>query len=334
MTEARMASVRIVEVDPVVRFDAGSEPPLRDLVSASDLLGAHTAATASDAASDTDTDTDTGTGMGTGTRAAWGRSKKGVVAGAAVVGAILIAVPFLVDAFGDDSGERGSASGATADSDLGGHGTGDAPGAFGSGSPSTDSTSHLTSVDSTGNTSDEGVEGEGAGEDVGDKGGDGDSSSTKSTDTTKSSTTGTSSSGQATTGTGGSTTVSGVSIRSHASGKCIDVSGGESKDGVPLDILGCAGAARMSWTFASDGTVRALGRCMDVAWGSTDNGAQIQLADCNGEPAQQFRLNDAHDLVNQQADKCVDVTDARTANGTGLQIWDCTGADNQKWSKG
>ncbi|MFE7931092.1 ricin-type beta-trefoil lectin domain protein [Streptomyces sp. NPDC057456] len=330
MTEARMASVRVVEVDPVVRSDAGSEPPLPDLVSASDLLGAHTAATASDAAYGTGT----GTGLGTGTRTPWGRSKKGVVAGAAVVGAILIAVPFLVEAFGDDSGERGStsASGATADSDLGGHGTGDAPGAFGSGSPSTDSTSHLTSVDSTGKTSDEGVEG--AGEDVGKKGGDGDSSSTKSTDTTKSSTTGTSSSGQATTGTGGSTTVSGVSIRSHASGKCIDVSGGESKDGVPLDILGCAEAARMSWTFASDGTVRALGRCMDVAWGSTDNGAQIQLADCNGDPVQQFRLNDAHDLVNRQADKCVDVTDARTANGTGLQIWDCTGADNQKWSKG
>ncbi|MEU9430973.1 RICIN domain-containing protein [Streptomyces sp. NPDC048252] len=63
---------------------------------------------------------------------------------------------------------------------------------------------------------------------------------------------------------------------------------------------------------------------MDVAPGSTGNGAKVQLADCDGDPAQQFRLNDAHDLANRQADKCVDVTDVQTADGTGLQIWDCT----------
>ncbi|MEU9271530.1 RICIN domain-containing protein [Streptomyces sp. NPDC048251] len=318
MTEARMAAVRVVEPDPVEQSDPGADSargpgiglglrtrpgPRPALGSASgDLLVAHTAATVSD------------TTARTGRR----RLNKGVLAGAAAAGAILVAVPFLVSAVGDGDGRRGSASGATADGDLGDHATGDAPGAFGSASPSSDAKSHLTSVGSPGSPSAPSAP----------------SSSSKSTDTTGPTTAGTSSSGHASTGTGGSTTVSGVSIRSHASGKCIDVSGGESKDGVPLDMLDCASAARMSWTFASDGTVRALGRCMDVAWGSTGNGAKVQLADCNGDPAQQFRLNDAHDLVNRPADKCVDVTDAKTADGTGLQIWDCTGADNQKWSKG
>ncbi|WP_020126506.1 RICIN domain-containing protein [Streptomyces sp. 303MFCol5.2] len=317
MTEARMAAVRVVEPDPVGQSDPGADavrgpgtglglstrPEPEPEPASGDLLVAHTAATASD------------TAARTGRR----RLGKGVLAGTAVAGLILVAVPFLVSAVGD--GKRGSASGDTVDSDLGDHATGDAPDAFGSASPSSDAKSHLTSVGSAGSPSVPSAPSA-------------PSSSSASPDTTEPATAGTSSSGHASTGTGGSTTVSGVPIRSHASGKCIDVSGGESVDGVPLDILDCASATRMSWTFASDGTVRALGRCMDVAGGSTGNGAKVQLADCNGGPAQQFRLNDAHDLVNRQADKCVDVTDAKTADGTGLQIWDCTGADNQKWSKG
>ncbi|WP_075028235.1 RICIN domain-containing protein [Streptomyces mirabilis] len=96
----------------------------------------------------------------------------------------------------------------------------------------------------------------------------------------------------------------GVSIWSHATGRCIDVSGGQGKDGTPLDIWDCGSGARMTWQFRSDGTVRAMGKCMDVAWGSTADGATIQLANCSGNPAQRFRLNPAHDLVNPQADKC------------------------------
>ncbi|TFV33512.1 hypothetical protein E4K10_35610 [Streptomyces sp. T1317-0309] len=128
--------------------------------------------------------------------------------------------------------------------------------------------------------------------------------------------------------------VAGVSIWSHASGRCIDVSGGRGNDGTPLDIWDCGGTARMKWQFMSDGTVRAMGKCMDVAWGSSANGAVIQLANCSGNPAQQFRLNSAHDLVNPQADKCVDVKDEGTGNGTRLQLWSCNGQDNQKWSSG
>ncbi|MFJ5304439.1 ricin-type beta-trefoil lectin domain protein [Streptomyces sp. NPDC088350] len=125
-----------------------------------------------------------------------------------------------------------------------------------------------------------------------------------------------------------------VLIRGHASGRCIDVTGGSSADQTRLQIWDCTGTARQKWRFASDGTVRALGKCMDVNGGSRDDGAWIQLVACNGTGAQQFRLNAAHDLVNTQADKCVDVTDVGTGNGTQLQLWTCTGGDNQKWSTG
>jgi streptogrisin C len=70
---------------------------------------------------------------------------------------------------------------------------------------------------------------------------------------------------------------------------------------------------------------------MDVAWGSRDNGANIQIANCSGNPAQQFVLTGAGDLVNPQSNKCVDAQNWGTGNGTKLIQWDCHGGSNQKW---
>ncbi|WOH19406.1 family 16 glycosylhydrolase [Paenarthrobacter sp. GOM3] len=121
-----------------------------------------------------------------------------------------------------------------------------------------------------------------------------------------------------------------VRIQGYA-GKCIDIAGRQAIDGSQLQLWDCDTAASEQWTFAGNGTVRALGKCMDVAWGSTSNGARIQLTTCNGSAAQQFVLNSAGDLVNPQANKCVDVADWSSANGARLQLWDCAGSANQKW---
>jgi streptogrisin C len=135
--------------------------------------------------------------------------------------------------------------------------------------------------------------------------------------------------GLVTTGTGGSTSrIIGLA------NKCIDVPGSNSADGTALQLYDCNGTAAQAWTFAGDGTVRALGKCMDVAWGSRDNGATIQLVGCSGNPAQQFVLSGAGDLVNPQANKCVDVADGNSANGARLQQWECAGTANQKWRRG
>ncbi|WP_070018231.1 RICIN domain-containing protein [Streptomyces nanshensis] len=123
-----------------------------------------------------------------------------------------------------------------------------------------------------------------------------------------------------------------VRIWNHNSDQCVNVPGGEGRDGKPLEIRTCSDADSMRWTFADDGTVRAYGLCMDVANGSTENGAVIQLAYCSGNPAQQFRLSEGSDLVNPQADKCVAVRDGDVQSGTPLQLWECSGDDSQKWS--
>ncbi|MEU6353682.1 RICIN domain-containing protein [Streptomyces sp. NPDC047072] len=243
-----------------------------------------------------------------------GRPRKALLAGAALLGALLIAVPFLLLDVGDGDRKSTGADG-TGDTVLGDHWTGDAVGTFGTASPTDGSPSARASANEvTGRTVDQKEQ---------DK--DSPSPDSRATQTAADQQADPASTAKAPAPTG-------VRIRGHGSGRCVDVTGGGTAERTPLQIWDCSGAARQSWRFASDGTVRALGMCMDVDGGSRDDGARVQLVSCNGTGAQQFRLNAAHDLVNVQADKCVDVKDVATGNGARLQLWSCTGADNQKWS--
>ncbi|MEU4108373.1 ricin-type beta-trefoil lectin domain protein [Streptomyces sp. NPDC027717] len=116
-------------------------------------------------------------------------------------------------------------------------------------------------------------------------------------------------------------------------GKCLDVAGGSSANGTPVQLYDCNGSTAQQWTVAADGSVRALGKCLDVVSASTADGAKVQLYDCNGTAAQRWSYNTATgDVVNTTADKCLDVTDNSSANGARAQIWSCTGAANQKWT--
>ncbi|WP_436970586.1 protein kinase domain-containing protein [Micromonospora avicenniae] len=125
----------------------------------------------------------------------------------------------------------------------------------------------------------------------------------------------------------------GDQIVSYASGRCIDIPGGNATAGARLRIWDCRRTAGQLWTFPSDGSVRSMGKCLDVAGHSTQNGATVQLADCTGASSQRFNLNNAHDLVYVRADKCVDVVDANPDNGARLQLWDCNGGAHQKWRR-
>ncbi|MFI9728398.1 ricin-type beta-trefoil lectin domain protein [Streptomyces sp. NPDC052092] len=118
------------------------------------------------------------------------------------------------------------------------------------------------------------------------------------------------------------------------SDRCVTVplKKGKAQDGTGLALQDCdPKAPNQRWEFLDDTSVRSMGMCMDVAWGSRDDGALIQLARCTTNPAQDFVMSGAADLVNPQADKCVDAMWSGTANGTGLHLWTCGGTPNQKW---
>ncbi|RAO45878.1 glycoside hydrolase family 16 protein [Micromonospora saelicesensis] len=136
-----------------------------------------------------------------------------------------------------------------------------------------------------------------------------------------------------TSGGGGDPTPGTNRIRGAQSGRCIDIPGANPVEGAKLQIWDCNTTAAQSWTFASDGTVRAMGKCMDPAWAGTANGTDVNLVSCNGNTAQRFTLNASGDLVNLNANKCVDVREANPNNGGKLHLWDCLGAANQKWSR-
>jgi beta-glucanase (GH16 family) len=117
-------------------------------------------------------------------------------------------------------------------------------------------------------------------------------------------------------------------------GKCVDVASAGTANGTAIQLYDCNSTTAQSWTWNSDGSVRALGKCMDVSGGSTANGAQVQLYDCNGSGAQGWTYNSSTgQIVNPQANKCLDATGASSANGTRLQIWDCSGGANQRWTR-
>jgi hypothetical protein len=125
----------------------------------------------------------------------------------------------------------------------------------------------------------------------------------------------------------------GNTIRSNWNNKCIDVPASNFADGQRLSVWDCHGGANQRWEFTG-GTVRTQNnKCMDVAWGSRDNGAAIQIVTCSGNPAQQFVLNQAGDLVNPQSDKCVDIAGWNGNNGAELHLWQCVGGANQKWRR-
>ncbi|MFD4338841.1 ricin-type beta-trefoil lectin domain protein [Streptomyces anulatus] len=268
-----------------------------------------------------------------------GRPGRAALAGAAVVGAVLVSVPFLVLAGNNDEGPE-QTNAAAAGTVLDGSGP-EAPGEFAVTAPETSAPAEdgkgkkaEAKPEKAGNPVPV-VPSAGGGKEEAKKG-DGSKDTAEKADVPKE---------QPEKESGGgknqpakaqpAVTFSGpVSFRSHLSGRCLDVPGHNFNDGQPLFMWDCNGADAQKWRFASDGTIRARDKCLDVANANFNNGSRIQLAWCNGADAQKFTLNGAHDLVNTAVGKCVDIPNHSKGRGpeTYLILFDCTGNDNQKWS--
>lgn len=127
----------------------------------------------------------------------------------------------------------------------------------------------------------------------------------------------------------------GAAVVGHG-GNCLDVSGGGTANGTPIQMWQCqSGNHNQQWVF-QDGTVVWAGtkKCLDVSGGGTANGTRVQLWDCQaGNPNQRWTLNPAFPgRIVWIGGKCLDVSGGGTTNGTPVQVWDCvTGTDNQRW---
>ncbi|GGX86948.1 hypothetical protein GCM10010358_46250 [Streptomyces minutiscleroticus] len=265
---------------------------------------------------------------GTAAQTASGRPKKSVLAAAAVAGVVLVSVPFLLLGPDRDRSAPAAAVGPT-DGTVLGAGASEPPGQYAAGSsspspsPSSSPSAESASPDKDGK-GDEKEEKDEKGNDGGAAGAAGEKTRTPTGSDGKKD--------EPAAGgkpAGAPVTVAGDALVSKASGKCL--SAGRGTDGTQLTLRTCNGSAEQHWDFRSDGTIRSKGLCMDVAWASKEDGTVIQVAWCSGNPAQQFHLNGAGDLIAGIADKCVDVLDAGTADGTPVQLWSCAGSAHQKW---
>src|SRR5205814_5112863 len=68
---------------------------------------------------------------------------------------------------------------------------------------------------------------------------------------------------------------------------CVDVAGGATATGTPVQPFPCNGTPAQQWTLGAGANfAQALGKCLDVVGGGTANDTRVQLWDCNGTEAQ------------------------------------------------
>ncbi|GAB3173297.1 hypothetical protein GCM10027059_44050 [Myceligenerans halotolerans] len=112
---------------------------------------------------------------------------------------------------------------------------------------------------------------------------------------------------------------------------CLDVAGGDSANGTPVQVWDCASVPAQDWTYDGDKLV-ALGKCLDLDEGGTANGTVAHLWDCVGVPSQTWTRTARSQYRNPASGRCLDVVGEGTANGTRAHLWDCHSGPSQKWT--
>ena len=118
---------------------------------------------------------------------------------------------------------------------------------------------------------------------------------------------------------------------SAASGRCLDVPGGNSANGTQPIIWDCSGGANQRWTINGQ-TMQALGKCLDAPTNATA-GTKVQIWACSGATNQRWNANPNGTISNVQSGLCLDVNGNATTNGTPVILWTCTAAANQRWTR-
>lgn len=113
----------------------------------------------------------------------------------------------------------------------------------------------------------------------------------------------------------------------------MDVPGARFVDRAKIQTWTCNNTSAQPFTPDAGRLRSSGGLCLDATDGGTANGTALQIATCTTNPAQQFVLSPAWDLVNVAADRCVDIKDVNADRGAALHLWDCIGAPNQRWTR-
>ncbi|MCU7729909.1 ricin-type beta-trefoil lectin domain protein [Actinoplanes sp. KI2] len=130
------------------------------------------------------------------------------------------------------------------------------------------------------------------------------------------------------TGTATANPTSGETI--GVGGLCLDVRGGTSAEGQPVQVYTCNHTAAQTVSHAADDTLQVLGRCVTAA--GTANRAAVTTNTCAGAAGQLWTRRADGSLLNPASGRCLDVPDSNTTPGAvQLQLYDCLATDGQIW---
>jgi hypothetical protein len=119
---------------------------------------------------------------------------------------------------------------------------------------------------------------------------------------------------------------------------CLDLYGGDSRNGSPLQIWECNGHQSQLWLFASGKFMIQYAadptKCLDA--GGLQQGNKLMVWDCNGQDQQKFGYDKDADTIylsssNENAAYCLD-SYSPVKQGNAIQIWGCNDAPQQQWS--
>ncbi|TWF85773.1 ricin-type beta-trefoil lectin domain protein [Streptomyces capillispiralis] len=121
-----------------------------------------------------------------------------------------------------------------------------------------------------------------------------------------------------------------------AKGSCLDVAGGKTANGTPVQIYTCNDGASQQWTLEgseNDLHLRNVGsqKCLDVAGNASANGTKIQISDCYKSKGQSWKgdVRATAPLKSVTTGKCLDLS--AFTKSTDARLWDCKDAGSQKF---
>lgn len=126
-----------------------------------------------------------------------------------------------------------------------------------------------------------------------------------------------------------------------ASGKSLDVSGGSTQNGAPIQLYSQNHSGAQKWSIAkdADGYYSFMnigsGKYLDVAGGSSEQGSKIQIWSGNGSCAQKWSIVSIGDnitLLNKCSGLALDIIGGELINNTKAQTWKSNNSIAQIWS--
>ena len=117
-------------------------------------------------------------------------------------------------------------------------------------------------------------------------------------------------------------------------GLCLDIRNGGLANPRAVQTLKCSGNPDQRWTWAADGTVRALGECLDVTGPAKGGVAPVGLTTCDGSATQQWRYTASREIVSAPTGRlCLEIVGSDAQEGADLQVKTCRNAPNQRWTR-